>query len=80
MVKRAKRKVVLTFPQELLKEPVIYVLGHDFKLVTNILQADISESKGWLVLELEGEEQAIDDAIAWATGRGVRIDTYETPI
>jgi len=75
-----KRQVVLTFPQELLKEPVIYVLGQEFKVLTNILQADISESKGWLVLELEGEEKAIDDAIAWATSRGVKVDTYQTSI
>jgi len=72
-----KRQVVLSFPQELLKEPVIYVLGQEFKVLTNILQADISESKGWLVLELEGEEKAIDDAITWATSKGVRVDTYQ---
>jgi len=75
-----KRQVVLTFPQKLLREPIIYVLGQEFKVLTNILQADISESKGWLVLELEGEEKAIDDAIAWATSRGVKVDTYQTPI
>lgn len=71
-----KKRVMLTFPQELLKEPIIYVLGQEFKVVTNILQADISESKAWTVLELEGEEKAIDDAIAWATSKGVRVDTY----
>lgn len=75
-----KRQVVLTFPRELLKEPIIYILGQEFNILTNILQADISESKGWLVLELEGEEKAIDDAITWATSRGVRVDTYQTPI
>ena len=75
-----KRQVVLAFPQELLKEPIIYILGQEFNILTNILQADISESKGWLVLELEGEEKAIDDAITWATSRGVRVDTYQTPI
>jgi len=75
-----KRQVMLTFPQELLKEPIIYILGQEFQVVINILQADISESKGWSVLELEGEEKAIDDAIAWATSRGVRVDTHQAPI
>ncbi len=75
----AKRQVMLTFPQELVKEPIIYILGQEFKVVTNIVQADIAEGKAWTVLELEGEEQAIDDAIAWATSRGVRIDAYQTP-
>lgn len=75
----AKRQVMLTFPRELLKEPIVYILGQEFNVVTNILQADISASKAWTVLEFEGEEQEIDDAIAWATSRGVRIDAYETP-
>ena len=75
-----KRSVVLTFPQELLREPIIYVLGQEYRVVTNILQADISESKGWIVLELEGEDTDIDNAIAWVTSKGVRVDTYQTPI
>lgn len=73
-----KRQVMLSFPRELLKEPIIYILGQEFKVVTNIIQADVSESMAWTVLELEGEEQAIDDAVAWATSRGVRIDPYQT--
>jgi len=75
-----KRSVVLTFPQELLREPIIYVLGQEYRVVTNILQADISESKGWIVLELEGEDTDIDNAIAWVTSKGVRVDTHQTPI
>ena len=70
----AKRQVMLTFPQELLREPIIYNLGHQFKVITNIYRADISESGGRTVLELEGEEKEIDDAIAWATSKGVRVE------
>jgi len=70
----AKRQVTFTFPQELLREPIIYNLGQQFKVVTNIYRADISESKAWTVLELEGEEQEIDDAIAWVTSKGVRVE------
>ena len=69
-----KRRVMLTFPQELLREPIIYNLGQQFNIVINIYQADISESKGWTVIELEGEENNIDDAIAWATSKGVRVE------
>ena len=69
-----KRQVMLTFPQELLREPIIYNLGHQFKVITNIYHADISESGGRTVLELEGEEKEIDDAIAWVTSKGVRVE------
>ena len=70
----AKRQVMFTFPQELIREPIIYNLGQQFKVVTNIRRADISEAKGWVVLELEGEEKDIEQAIAWLTSKGIRVD------
>lgn len=70
----AKRRVMFTFPQELIKEAIIYTLGMQFKVVTNIRRADISEDKGWVVLELEGEEKDIEEGITWVTSRGVRVD------
>ncbi len=69
-----KRQVMFTFPQELIREPIIYTLSHQFKVVTNIRRADVSEDKGWVVLELEGEEKEIEDGITWAISKGVRID------
>ena len=70
----AKRQVMFTFPQELIKEPIIYTLSHQFKVVTNIRRADVSENRGWVVLELEGEEEEIEQGIAWVTSKGVRVD------
>ena len=70
----AKRHVMFTFSQELIKEPVIYNLGQQFKVVTNIRRADISEDKGWVVLELEGDDKDIEQSIAWLTSKGVRVD------
>jgi ABC-type methionine transport system ATPase subunit len=70
----AKRQVMFTFPEELVREPIIYNLGLQFKVVTNIRRADISEEKGWVVLQLEGEEEDIEQGIAWVTSRGVRVD------
>ena len=70
----AKRQVMFTFPQELVREPIIYNLGQQFKVVPNIRQADISEAKGWVVLEIEGEEKDIEESITWLTGKGIRVD------
>jgi len=71
----AKRRVMLNFPQELLKEPIIYTLGQQFGVATNIYRADVTEDRGWVVLELEGDEKQIDEGIAWMMARGVRIET-----
>ncbi len=70
----AKKQVMFTFPEELIKEPIIYNLGQQFKVVTNIRRADVSEHRGWVVLELEGEEKDIEQGIAWVTSKGVRVD------
>jgi len=69
-----KRQVMFTFPEGLIKKPIIYTLSHQFKVVTNIRRADISEDKGWVVLELEGEEKEIEDGITWVISKGVRVD------
>ncbi len=70
----AKRRVMFTFPPELITEPVIYNLGQQFKVVTNIRRADVTEDRGWVVLEMEGREEDIEGGISWVTGKGVRVD------
>jgi hypothetical protein len=69
-----KRGVNFTFPPGLIKEPIIYKLGQQFEVVTNIRRADINGDKGWVVLELEGEREDIERGIVWVTGKGVRVD------
>lgn len=72
--KTVKRQVMFTFPEKLIKEPLIYNLGIKFNIVTNIRRADVTESKGWVILELEGEESDVEKGIVWMTGKGVRVD------
>ncbi len=72
--KMAKQRVMFTFPAELIKEPIIYQLGHKFKVITNIRRADVSEDKGWVVLELEGDGKEIERGLAWVSAKGVRVD------
>jgi len=66
----AKQRVKFTFAQELIKEPVIWRLGRDFNLVTNIRRADVTEDRGWVVLELEGEMEEIERGGAVGGGAG----------
>ena len=70
----AKRRVIFTFSSELATEPIIYNLGQQFRLKTNILRADLAEDRGWIVLELDGKDEDIEAGIAWATSKGVRVD------
>ncbi len=70
----AKRRVMFTFPSELITEPVIYNLGLQFRVVTNIRRADVTEDRGWVVLEMEGVEADIEEGITWVISKGVRVD------
>ena len=71
---------MFTFTQEQVQEPVVYNLGQQFNLSTNIRRAALSEQEGWVLLELEGEEADIEQAIAWATSRGVRVESIDEDI
>ncbi|PKB60767.1 MAG: FeS-binding protein [SAR202 cluster bacterium Ae2-Chloro-G2] len=70
----ANKRVRFTFPQGLIKQPVIYQLGKDFEVVTNIRRADVRDDMGWVVLELEGEDKVINDSLKWVVSTGVRVD------
>ena len=73
----AKRRVRFTFPSDLITEPVIYQLGKEFGVITNIRRAAVDETSGWVVLELDGESDEIARGIAWVEARGVRVDPVE---
>ena len=70
----ATKRVRFTFEPAQIKQPLIYDLGRQFAVVTNIRMADVDESVGWVVLELEGDADEIERSIAWARERGVRVD------
>jgi len=70
----AKRRVMFTFTEEMIREPIIYNMGQQFNLVTNILRADVTEDRGWVVLELDGTDEEIETGITWAISKGVRVE------
>ena len=70
----AKRRAKFTFPTDLITRPVIFDLGRNFQLVTNIRRADVREDVGWVILELEGEAGGIERGLDWVTSVGVRVD------
>jgi len=69
------RLVHCTFPKNMIREPLLYNLGRDFKIVPNIRGATISDEIGLVYLELEGPEPEIEKAVAFLAERGVTIET-----
>ena len=73
----ANMKVHIRFPEDKIKEPVIYQIGHEFKVVTNVRRADVRETTGWMDLELTGDSTEIERAIAGLRTKGVIVDPIE---
>jgi ABC-type methionine transport system ATPase subunit len=73
----ATRRVKLTFPQELIKEPLIFTMAKKFDVMPNIRRARVTESAGEVVLELEGTEEKLDEGIAYLAERGVKVEAVE---
>ena len=76
----AQQRVKFTFPQQLITLPIIYELGKQFNLITNIRRADVTEDRGWVVLELEGDMGEIERALDWVAAKGVRVDPVQGDI
>lgn len=74
------RKVWLTFPADLVDRPLIWEVGHTFRVVTNIRQASVSKDIGLVGLELSGEEAEVEAAIAHLTACGVSVEPVELEV
>jgi ABC-type methionine transport system ATPase subunit len=72
-----KARFHLTFPEHLISEPVIHRVGTEFGLVTNIRRANIEERFAWVILEMDGPEEAIARAVEWLASQGVQVDRIE---
>jgi len=72
-----KRRVRLTFPQHLIKEPVIFTMAKQFNVVPNIRRARVTETVGEMVLEIEGTEEDIDKGVQWLREKGLDIELAE---
>ena len=70
----ARTTVRLTFRGETLNEPVIYRMGQDYKIVTNIRRADNGQDTGWLDIEIDGEQAEIYRALDYARQRGLGVE------
>ncbi|GBE00886.1 DL-methionine transporter ATP-binding subunit [bacterium BMS3Bbin06] len=71
------RRVKLTFPQHLIKEPVIFTMAKKFNIMPNIRRARVTETVGEMVLELEGTEEDLDKGIQTLRDQGVVVELIE---
>ncbi|GMR04999.1 MAG: hypothetical protein BMS9Abin23_0923 [Thermodesulfobacteriota bacterium] len=75
-----KKRVYLTYPEESVKEPLLYQCSQRFKVVTNIRQATISEKIGLVAIELDGEPEEIEKALKFFSDNGVKVEPIEMDV
>jgi len=64
----------LTFPEALVREPIVARLAVEHAVEANIRRADVRDHEGWIVCELSGDAAAVERALAWLRSKGVRVD------
>ncbi len=75
-----KLRLYLTFDESSVTKPVIWQLGRDFDIVTNIRTAEVKEHMGLVGLELEGDEATLNAGIAWLKTQGVQVEPIEQDV
>jgi L-aspartate semialdehyde sulfurtransferase ferredoxin len=69
-----QERVKLTFPEHLIREPVIGRMVKEFDVMPNIRRASVEEHVGWIICELDGDDNAVERAVAWLVELGIQVD------
>jgi len=72
-----KRRVKLTFPQNLIKEPVIFTMAKKYDVLPNIRRARVTDTVGEMMLELEGDEENLEKGIKSLHEQGIEVELIE---
>lgn len=68
------RKLSLSFPQKLIREPILHNISTRFGVAFNIVRANVTEEKGFLELALEGDTGNLDQVLDYLRKLGVTIE------
>ena len=75
-----KLRVRLTFPQELIKEPVLFRMAKKYDVMPNIRRARVTDTFGEMILEIEGLEENLNEGIDSLRQQGVVVELIEGDI
>jgi ABC-type methionine transport system ATPase subunit len=72
-----KKTIHFEFSQGLVKEPLLYLLARKFDVVTNIRAASVTDEGGFVVLDVEGDDAVIQEAITYLAEQGIKVTEQE---
>ena len=62
------------FSRSARREPLISRLACDHDVEPNIRRAHVDGNEGWIICEIGGDPQKVEDAVSWLREQGVRVD------
>ena len=75
-----KLRVYLTFREDTVRQPIIWRLGREFDVVTNIRTAEVRDHMGLVGLEIDGDDAVVEAAVKWLESQGVHVEPIEQNI
>ncbi|MBI2094856.1 MAG: MoaD/ThiS family protein [Candidatus Omnitrophica bacterium] len=70
-----KKRVMLVFPPDQIKEPAVFTMAKKFDIMPNIRKARVTETVGEMTLELEGTEKNLQDGVKFLESRGIKVES-----
>ena len=70
-------RLFVSFPEELVDRPMIYEVVKRYDVVPNIRRANVEQHSGWVILELNGEQDALNGSIQYLEEVGCTVNTME---
>ncbi|WP_218082984.1 NIL domain-containing protein [Anthocerotibacter panamensis] len=76
-----KKRVILTFPPQVVHMPLTYRLAKDFNVAGNILRAQVAPDEvGKMVVEVSGRIDQVEDALSWVQAQGITVSLMTSEI
>lgn len=72
-----RERVYLTFPKDLIKEPILCNLAKQFDIIFNIRGSTVTAEMGLVALEIDGKPAEVDKAVGWLREKGVIVEPIE---
>jgi ABC-type methionine transport system ATPase subunit len=73
----ASVRLFVSVPEEIVERPMVYEIVKRFDIVPNIRRANVEAHSGWLILEVNGEPDQLDAAIAFLEEAGCTVNRME---
>ena len=70
---KTQKNIYFAFSQDLVREPLLYLINRSFDVVVNIRGASVTDEGGFIALELEGTEEELQRVLDYLKGQGVKL-------